>query len=84
MQIIPFDRAHIPEAEALALRCYQEERRHVPALPERAILGVAQHFAANGLSVAAVEDIIIWGLNNGYSFKALDMTSPDAHHGLNN
>ena len=35
-------------------------------------------------SVAAVEDIIIWGLNNGYSFKALDMTSPDAHHGLNN
>lgn len=35
-------------------------------------------------SVAAVEDIILWGLNNGYTFKALDMTSPDAHHGLNN
>ena len=56
MQIIPFDRPHIPEAEALALRCYQEERRHVPALPERASLSVAQQFAGNGLSVAAVED----------------------------
>jgi len=35
-------------------------------------------------SVAAVENIIIWGLNNGYRFAALDMTSPDAHHGINN
>lgn len=31
-------------------------------------------------SVKAVEDIIIWGLNNGYSFKPLDMTSPTVHH----
>jgi len=35
-------------------------------------------------SVAAVEDIIIWGLNNGYRFAALDMSSPEAHHGINN
>ncbi|MBQ4651661.1 MAG: DUF5011 domain-containing protein [Oscillospiraceae bacterium] len=35
-------------------------------------------------SVSAVEDIILWGLYNGYSFEALDMTSPDAHHGINN
>ena len=35
-------------------------------------------------SIAAVEQVIIWGLNNGYTFRALDLTSPDAHHGLNN
>jgi len=36
-------------------------------------------------SVDAVERIIQWGLANGYEFKALDMTSPAAHHGkLNN
>jgi len=27
-------------------------------------------------SVLAVEDIIKWGLKNGYTFKALDMSSP--------
>lgn len=35
-------------------------------------------------SVAAVEKILIWGLANGYRFLALDMTSPMAHHGVNN
>ena len=35
-------------------------------------------------SVAAVEQVIIWGKNNGYSFRALDLTSPEAHHGINN
>jgi len=35
-------------------------------------------------SVAAVENIIIWGLNNGYTFAALDTGSYGAHHGINN
>jgi len=35
-------------------------------------------------SVAAVERILAWGTANGYRFLALDMTSPDAHHGVNN
>ena len=35
-------------------------------------------------SIAAVEKVIIWGRNNGYTFRALDMQSPDAHHGINN
>lgn len=35
-------------------------------------------------SVEAVEKILIWGLENGYKFLALDMTSPTAHHGANN
>jgi len=35
-------------------------------------------------SVAAVEEILKWGQNNGYSFKALQLDSPTAHHGINN
>ena len=35
-------------------------------------------------SVAAVEEIIIWGLENGYTFAKLDVTSPAAHHPTNN
>lgn len=35
-------------------------------------------------SVAAVEMIIKWGLENGYTFLPLNSTSPTAHHGVNN
>lgn len=35
-------------------------------------------------SVNAVEEIIAWGLANGYTFLPLDETSPMIHHGLNN
>ena len=35
-------------------------------------------------SVAAVESIIQWGLENGYTFAVLDYISPGAHHGVNN
>ena len=35
-------------------------------------------------SVSAVESVIQWGLNNGYTFKALQLDSPSAHHGVNN
>ena len=35
-------------------------------------------------SVAAVESILIWGRDNGYSFKALQLDSPGTHHGVNN
>lgn len=35
-------------------------------------------------SVAAVEQIIIWGLRNGYTFRALDLSSPTAHHRIAN
>ena len=35
-------------------------------------------------SLDAVERIIKWGLENGYTFLPLDETSFDAHHGLNN
>lgn len=35
-------------------------------------------------SVDAVEYIIKWGLENGYSFAGLNCDSPKAHHGVNN
>ena len=35
-------------------------------------------------SVNAVEQVILWGLSNGYVFRALDTSSPNAHHGIAN
>lgn len=35
-------------------------------------------------SVNAVEDIILWGLDNGYVFRSLEESSPEVHHGINN
>ena len=35
-------------------------------------------------SVDAVEKIIIWGLKNGYTFKALSADSPTCHHTVKN
>ena len=53
--------------------------------------GCAQHKYAVVLqhdikdySVAAVEEILKWGQSSGYSFKALQLDSPAAHHSLNN
>ena len=53
--------------------------------------GCAQHKASvvlqhdiKDFSVSAVESVIQWGLNNGYTFKALTLDSPSAHHGVNN
>lgn len=49
----------------------------------RRISVVLQH-DIKGFSVDAVEKFIIWALDNGYTFRKLDMTSPTAHHGVNN
>lgn len=35
-------------------------------------------------TVDAIEDVIIWGQNNGYVFLPLNSGSPTAHHGINN
>ena len=39
---------------------------------------------SKGFSVAAVEAILRWGRNNGYTFKALDESCYGAHHGIAN
>ena len=44
---------------------------------------VLQH-DIKGYSVAAVERIIQWGLENGYTFERLAVDSPSAHHRINN
>lgn len=49
--------------------------------PEAAV--VLQH-DIHEFSVNAVERIIVWGLNNGYTFLPLDSTSPTAHQTIAN
>lgn len=44
---------------------------------------VLQHDTKD-FSVEAVEQIIIWGLENGYEFRPLEPTSPTCHHGIRN
>ena len=44
---------------------------------------VLQH-DIKGFSVYAVEKVLQWGQENGYSFKALDTTSPGMHHQIVN
>lgn len=44
---------------------------------------VLQH-DIKGYSVEAVEQIIVWGLENGYSFLPLDTTSPVCEHPIKN
>lgn len=44
---------------------------------------VLQH-DTQSFSVEAVEDIIQWGLANGYTFLPLEETSPGCHHQVNN
>lgn len=53
--------------------------------------GVRQHEVSivlqhdiHSYSVDAVEDIIVWGLNNGYTFRPLTENSPGFHHDVNN
>ena len=35
-------------------------------------------------TVDAIEDIIKWGLDNGYTFKVLTSSSPTFHHRVQN
>ncbi len=44
---------------------------------------VLQH-DLNKTSVEATEEIIVWGLANGYKFLAMDETSPVTHHNVRN
>ncbi len=44
---------------------------------------VLQH-DIKGFSVDAVDEVLRWGTANGYTFKALDSTSPTMRHGINN
>ena len=58
-------------------------RNVTEGIGERNYAVVLQHDTKD-YSVAAVEKIILWGLENGYEFRGLDPTSPTCHHGINN
>lgn len=55
----------------------------IQGIQEQPFSIVLQH-DIHAFSVAAVEDIIVWGLENGYTFLPLEENSPTVHHGLNN
>ncbi len=55
----------------------------INGISKRGVSVVLQH-DIKGFSVNAVEQIIKWGLANGYTFKALDTTSPACQHGIQN
>lgn len=61
----------------------QVYRNVVNGIANRKISVVLQH-DTKGFSVDAVEQIIIWGLRNGYTFLPLEATSPECHHNINN
>ena len=58
-------------------------RNVITGLSKRNVSIVLQH-DIKGFSVDAVEKIIQWGLENGYTFKALTPSSPTAHHTIRN
>lgn len=55
----------------------------ISGIESRKVSVVLQHDVKD-YSVAAVESIIVWGLNNGFSFQPLTTTSPTAHQGIQN
>ena len=55
----------------------------INGVKNRRVSVVLQH-DTKGYSVDAVEDIIIWGLENGYTFLPLGSTSPTAAHDVRN
>ncbi len=56
MRIETFQKKHIPEATAIALANYQEQKQKTDVLPVINALPALNGFAENGLGVAAVED----------------------------
>lgn len=46
--------------------------------------GIVLQHDIHPYSVEAVEDILTWGLNNGYRFEALTPNTPGYHHNVNN
>lgn len=55
----------------------------VKGLQKTDVAVVLQH-DVHDYSVEAVEDILVWGLNNGYTFAPLTQNSPGFHHNVFN
>ena len=61
----------------------QVAKNVINGMASHSVSVVLQHDIKN-FSVNAVEQILKWGIENGYTFKACDMSSPTCHHGINN
>ena len=55
----------------------------ISGIKNRKVSVVLQH-DTKGYSVDAVEQIIVWGLANGYTFLPMTENTPMVHHGVNN
>ena len=65
--------------------------RTATAVYNNVVTGCAEHKTSvvlmhdiKGYTVDAIEDIIKWGLDNGYTFKVLTASSPTFHHRVQN
>jgi peptidoglycan/xylan/chitin deacetylase (PgdA/CDA1 family) len=67
------------------------ETTDTETVAQNVISGMQQHKVSvvlqhdiKSFSVDAVEEILAWGIENGYTFLPLTESSPTAHHGVNN
>jgi peptidoglycan/xylan/chitin deacetylase (PgdA/CDA1 family) len=67
------------------------ETTDTETVAQNVISGMQQHKVSvvlqhdiKSFSVDAVEEILSWGIENGYTFLPLTSSSPTAHHGVNN
>lgn len=67
MNIVPFEKEHIPQASALALDAYNAERQQGNALPPVSAIPGLEPFAGNGLSFAALKNGRLIGFLCSYS-----------------
>ena len=75
---------HVDSNDAGGAKKAQEVFENVKAGVEKRSVSIVLQHDIKEFSVDAVEKIILWALDNGYKFLPLDMTSPTAHHGVNN
>lgn len=66
MKVIEFKHVHLEEAKNIVMTEYEQERKHIPYLPEKAVPDLT-HFADNGLGVAAFEENRMLGFLGAYS-----------------
>lgn len=75
---------HVDSRDAAGAQSSEEVYRNMRAgAYDRQITIMLQH-DTTAFSVTAVEKLLIWGIENGYQFLALDMTSPAYHHEVKN
>ncbi len=88
MIILDFEKKHVEEARQIAMANYNEEKVHVPMLPDIDILPDLTHFADNGLGVVAFDKGKMIGFlccyeprDNAFNSAAKGTFSPIHAHG---